>query len=48
MSKNRQPITAAQLERRQAAQAKRQRMDRLWTIIMLAIMVGLLGLFIAI
>lgn len=48
MSKNRQPISAAQLERRQAAQAKRQRWDRFWTIVMLVIIVGLIGLVIAI
>jgi type IV secretory pathway component VirB8 len=48
MSKNHQPLSAAQLERRQVAQARRKRWDRIWTIVILAILVGLLGLVIAI
>jgi heme/copper-type cytochrome/quinol oxidase subunit 2 len=48
MSKNHQPISATQLERREAAQAKRQRWDRFWTIVILVIMVGIIGLVIAI
>jgi len=48
MSKNHRPVSAAQLERRQAAQARRQHWDRFWTIVMLVILVGLIGLVIAI
>ncbi len=48
MSKNHQAISAAQLERREAAEARRQRMDRIWTIVMLIIIFGSIGLAIAI
>jgi len=48
MSKKRQPISANQLERRQTHKARRQRWDRLWTIIMLAFLVGFIGLYVAI
>jgi len=48
MSKNRHSISAAQLERRQAAQARRERSDRIWTIAIVVIMLGLLVLVIAI
>ncbi len=48
MSKSHQPMTAAQLERRQAAQERRQSRDRIWTIVMIAVAVGLIGLMLAI
>ncbi len=48
MSKNHQAITAAQLERRDAAEARRQRLDRIWNIVMIVILVGLITFVIAI
>jgi uncharacterized membrane protein (DUF485 family) len=48
MSKSHLSISPAQLEHRQAAQAKRQRLDWIWAIITLAILVGFIVVFTAI
>jgi uncharacterized membrane protein (DUF485 family) len=48
MSKEHPAISIAQQERQQAAQARRQRWDRFWTIVMLAILVSFIILVIAI
>jgi len=48
MPKSNQSISLAQLERRQAAKVRRQRLDWLWAIISLAILMGFIGLYIAI
>ena len=47
MSKSHSSISPAQMERRQAAQARRQRLDWIWAIITLAILVGFIGFYIA-
>ncbi len=48
MSKNQLPMSAAQIERRQAAQAKRQRPEKLWTTLMLVVLVTVFVLIVAI
>jgi hypothetical protein len=48
MSKSHLSVSPAQLERRQAAQARRQRLDNIWAIIAVSILVGLIVLSIAI
>jgi hypothetical protein len=48
MSKNNKPVSAAQLERRQATQLRRQRRERFWTIFIVALGIGLIGLFVAV
>ena len=48
MSKSHPSISPTQLERRQAAKIRRQRLDWLWAIIALAILVGFIGYYIAI
>jgi uncharacterized membrane protein (DUF485 family) len=48
MSKSHPSITTVQLERRQAAKERRQRLDWIWAIIMLSILVGFIGFYIAI
>lgn len=48
MAKSRHSISAAQSERWQAAQVRRQRWDRIWSIVIIAILVGIVVLVLAI
>ena len=48
MSKSHTFNSPDQLERRQAAKARRQRLDWIWAIITLSILVGFIGYYIAI
>lgn len=48
MSKSNKSISVAQLERRQANKARRERSDRIWTIILIVIAAAFIVTFIAI
>jgi hypothetical protein len=48
MPKNHKTASVAQFEHRQAVQARGQRWDQFWTIVMLAILVVLIVLVVAI
>lgn len=48
ITKSYQSLSPAQLERQKAAQARRQRLDWLWAIITLVILVGFIVVYTAI
>ena len=48
MSNNHQPATAAQIERRKVAQARREQRDKFWSIIMMVIIVVIVSFVIAV